>query len=107
MNINFDELLSAGTDYLSSTFEFRSRYHGGVYVTPANPDCFRRYHYMERQEHALDTLQWVLGIPQNVIINAARIENRYYERGGEGCISSEALIRGLLRNSDCPKENLL
>ena len=107
MNINFDELLSAGTDYLSSAYEFRSRYHGGVYVTYSNQDCYQRYHQMERQEHALYTLQWVLGIPQDVIINAARIENRYYERGGEGYISSETLIRGLLQNSDCPKENLL
>jgi len=107
MKIDFDQLLSAGFDYISSTFEFRSRYHGGVYISHSNKDCYERYQQMERHDYALNTLHWVLGIPQDVIINAARIENRYYERGGEGYIRSEDLIRGLLQNSDCPKENLL
>ena len=107
MNINFDELLSAGTEYRSSAFEFYSRYHGGVCITHANKDAYDRFWSMRRDERVVDMLAWVLRIPQNVIINAARIENRYYERGGEGCIDSARLIRGLLKNSNWLEKDAL
>ena len=99
MAINFDELLAAGQNCISSNFEFYKRYRG-MLINHTMRDAYERWWAVQRDERALDTLAWVLGIPQNIVINAARIENRYYERGGDKVLNSEKLIRGLLLNSD-------
>ena len=50
----------------------------------------------DRCEAVFHALCECAGIPQEVLIQAARIEDRYYERGGTRCLDPERLIRSLL-----------
>ena len=55
-----------------------------------------RLPFADRYEAVFHALCECAGIPQEVLIQAARIEDRYYERGGTRCLDLERLIRSLL-----------
>lgn len=93
--INYDEIISAGSEYIDARNAFSRRYPHGIYVTHSNPEAFDLYTLCERAERVLFTVSWVTGISQDVIINVARIENRYYERGGGRCVDAKRLLESL------------
>ena len=90
--MNYDEIIGAGIDYIDAKNAFRRRCPHGAYITYSNPEICDLYRWLDRAEHALDVIAAVTGISQSVIINAARIENRYYERGGQQMLSHQRLL---------------
>lgn len=95
MKINYDEILSAGIDYMMQAYDFYRCHPGPNYISHSNPKLYDDYHRMERAEHALDMVAYATGLHTADIIQAARIYNRYYDRGGEKIIDAQRLLEGL------------
>lgn len=103
MKINFGEIVSAGQSYIDALYRFRREYPGHNYISHADPALYEAYHAQERAERALTTVCYVLEIPANIPIQAARIINRAYERAyaqgrDPGIIDEAQVIRSLLAN---------
>lgn len=90
--MNYDEIISAGVDYINARNAFGYRCPHGAYITHSNPEVYDLYRQLDRAEHTLAVAARVTGISQADIVNAARIENRYYARGGQQSLSSQRLL---------------
>lgn len=97
MKINYGEIISTGTNYMDAQNHFRSKYHrpGGYYITHADPELYDAYRLVEKYETALNAMAYAFEIPASVIISAARVENRYYERGGQCLFDYKKLLESL------------
>ena len=97
MKINYAEIINAGTNYIDARNSFSSKFHrpGGYYITHADPDLYDSYRLVDKYETALNAMAYAFEIPVSVIINAARIENRYYERGGQYLVDYKKLLESL------------
>ncbi len=97
--MNYAVLLSAAHDYISAYNDVRSTFPHGYSLwnsTLFYSNAAQKSICHERYEAVFRTLCECTGIPQEVLIQAARIEDRYYERGGTRCLDPERLIRSLL-----------
>ena len=97
MKINYGEIVTAGSEYIDAQNRFMSKYHrpGGYFITHSQPDLYDACRLVEKYETALNAVAYAFEIPASVIINAARIEKRYYERGGQFLIDLEKLLEVL------------
>ena len=89
--MNYATLLSAAHDYIYAYNDVRRAFPHGFTLwnsTLLHSEAAQKSICHDRYECA--------GIPQEVLIQAARIEDRYYERGGTQCLDPERLIRSLL-----------
>ena len=94
--MNYDTIISAAQDYIYETNRLRKTYPNGFSLwndTLLHSDKAQRYIYTEKAEAVLSALCEFAGIPVAAAINAARIEERYYARGGTLLIDSERLVR--------------
>lgn len=97
--LNYDTLLSAAHDYIYAYNDLRRTFPNGVYIgrnAPLHSDAAQKYIRLNRSETVLRALCECTDIPEDAMIRAARIEDRYYDRGGTRCIDPERLIRSLL-----------
>ena len=97
--INFDCVISAALDYMSAYGDMRRHFPHGCYLygaTRNDSQELRDYHCLDRAERALSVLCEGIGITTDIAVQAARIENHYYERGGSQLVDSERLITTLL-----------
>ena len=97
--MNYDTLLSAAHDYISAYNDVRRTFPHGFTLwdsTLLHSEAAQKSICHDRCEAVFHALCECAGIPQEVLIQAARIEDRYYERGGTRCLDPERLIRSLL-----------
>ena len=97
--MNYATLLSAAHDYISAYSDVRRTFPYGFTLwdsTLLHSEAAQKSIYHDRYEAVFRALCECAGIPQEVLIQAARIEDRYYERGGTRCLDLERLIRSLL-----------
>lgn len=97
--MNYDMLLSAAHDYTYAYNDLRSTFPRGTYIgydALLHSDVVQKYICLDEKETALKCLSECTGIDRRVLIQAARIEDRYYARGGTRCLDAEQLIRSLL-----------
>lgn len=97
--MNYDTLLSAAHDYTYAYNDLRSTFPRGIYIghdALLHSGAVQKYICLDKKETALDCLSECTGIDRRVLIQAARIEDRYYARGGTRCLDAEQLIRSLL-----------
>lgn len=97
--MQYDTLLNAAQEYCEAQFNFQFMFPNGIPRSASDPHGFgkaRLWNKVEMAEAVLDALSEFSEIPREVMINAVRIENRYYERGGTELLSAERLIRSLL-----------
>lgn len=93
--MKYDEIINCGHDYNDACNAFMRRCPHGAYITHSNPEVYDLYRQLDRAEHALDVVAWVTGISRADIVNAARIENRYYARGGQWILNPQRLLQGM------------
>lgn len=94
--MNYDTIISAAQEYIYQENRRRKTYPNGCCLwddTLLHYDKAQRCIYTEKAEAVLNALCEFAGIPVGAAINAARIYDRYYERGGTHCIDAERLIR--------------
>lgn len=94
----YDMLLSLGWEVIDATRAFRTAYPHGCFIGRYminDEDCKRRslYDRMELAEKILREVCYVIHGDQTAIVRAARIQERYYERGGSKILDAERLIR--------------
>ena len=97
--MNYDTLLSAARDYIYAYNDLRSTFPRGIYIghnALLNSGAVQKYICLDKKETVLDCLSECTGIDRRVLIQAARVEDRYYARGGTRCLDAEQLIRSLL-----------
>ena len=97
--MNYDTLLSAARDYIYAYNDLRGTFPRGIYIghnALLNSGAVQKYICLDKKETALDCLSECTGIDRRVLIQAARVEDRYYARGGTRCLDAEQLIRSLL-----------
>ena len=97
--MNYDTLLSAAHDYIYAYNDVRRTFPHGYCLwdsTLLHSEAAQKSICHDRYEAVFHALCECAGIPQEVLIQAARIEDRYYERGGTRCLDLERLIRSLL-----------
>lgn len=97
--MDYNTLLSAAHDYIYAYNDLRRTFPRGVYIgrnTLLHSDAAQKYIYLDKIEATLDSLVECTGITREVLIQAARVEDRYYARGGTRCLDAEQLIRSLL-----------
>lgn len=97
--MNYATLLSAAHDYISAYNDVRRTFPYGFTLwdsTLLHSEAAQKSICYDRCEAVFHALCECAGIPQEVLIQAARIEDRYYERGGTRCLAPERLIRSLL-----------
>ena len=97
--MNYATLLSAAHDYIYAYNDVRRAFPHGFTLwnsTLLHSEAAQKSICHDRYEAVFRALCECAGIPQEVLIQAARIEDRYYERGGTQCLDPERLIRSLL-----------
>lgn len=97
--MNYDAIIAAATDYMYAYNDLRRTFPNGVCLyqeTHWGSKAATRCRYYDRYDAVLRGICEATDIPMAAAINAVRIENRYYERGGTQCINSERLLRSLL-----------
>lgn len=97
--MNYDTLLSAAHDYVYAYNDLRRTFPRGCtlwYDTPLHSDAAQKYIYCDRNESVLRALCECTGIPEDALIRAARVEDRYYAHGGTHCLDAERLVRSLI-----------
>ena len=97
--MNYATLLSAAHDYIYAYNDVRRTFPHGFTLwnsTLLHSEAAQKSICHDRYEAVFCALCECAGIPQEVLIQAARIEDRYYERGGTRCLDPERLIRSLL-----------
>lgn len=97
--MKYDTLLSAAHDYIYAYNDLRRTFPRGLTIwnsTPINSDAAQKYIQLDRYEAVLYAVCECTGISRDVVITAARIEDRYYARGGTRCLDAEQLICSLL-----------
>ena len=95
--IDCEWLMSFAREYIDAVYAYRgnSEFKGlyfGDYIDRNHQDCA---HASAREQYvgdALWTASKMLRIPETALINAARIENRYYDRGGGKLLDFKRLI---------------
>lgn len=95
--IDCEWLMSFAREYIDAVYAYRgpAEYKGlyiGEYLDQTKRDCV---HASAREQYvgdALWTASKMLRIPETALINAARIENRYYDRGGGKLLDLKRLI---------------
>ena len=83
--MNYATLLSAAHDYIYAYNDVRRTFPHGYCLwdsTLLHSEAAQKSICHDRYESVFRALCECTGIPQEVLIQAARIENRYYERGG-------------------------
>ena len=93
---NYDLVLSYGFDYIDAENAFHSKYRNMCITRNGTPDAWDAANRAENAVRSLCDVSLVLNIPYDVIVNAARVMNRYYERGGGLVIDAEKLIRSMI-----------
>ncbi len=94
--MNYDTIFDAAQNYIDQENLLRKTYPNGLTIwedTPIHSDAAHRYIYTEKAEAVLNALCEFAGIPVAAAINAVRIYNRYYERGGTLFLDAERLVR--------------
>ena len=97
--MNYATLLSAAHDYIYAYNDVRRAFPHGYTLwdsTLLHSEAAQKSICHDRYEAVFHALCECAGIPQEVLIQAARIEDHYYERGGTRCLDPERLIRSLL-----------
>ena len=97
--LNYDTLLAAAHNYIYAYNDLRRTFPNGVYLwnsTLLHSEAAQKSICHDRCEAVFHALCECAGIPQEVLIQAARIEDRYYERGGTRCLNAERLVRSLV-----------
>lgn len=97
--MNYATLLAAAHDYIYAYNDVRRAFPHGFTLwnsTLLHSEAAQKSICHDRYEAVSHALCECAGIPQEVLIQAARIEDRYYERGGTQCLDPERLIRSLL-----------
>lgn len=95
--IDYEQLLVTGSDYMDAenryrgNKDFRGLYLGGT-LSGVKREAFEASIRAEWAEHALYIACYITGIPENAVVRAARIEARYYDRGGSKVLDSKRLI---------------
>lgn len=97
--INYEVIITAASDYIYAMYEIRKAYPKGYTIfsdTPYHDDFVQKHVQLEKSRDVLWALSEMSGISVDVAVNAARIENRYYEKyGGTRIVDAEKLIRVL------------
>ena len=99
--INWDQLLSAAHDYMDArryflgNDDFKGHYFGDQ-LSGLKRQSYDASNKADEAERILYTACYATGVPEDAVIRAARIEYRYYDRGGSQCIDAERLIRSQL-----------
>lgn len=91
--IDYGEVLAAGSEWFSyraALAEQTKKY--GTYITYAKRELYDAYALFDKADRVLWTLAQAVNIPADAIKKAARIEERYYNRGGTLLIDARALI---------------
>lgn len=94
--MNYDTIIYAAQEYSYQVNKLRSSYPNGLTIwedTKIHSNQGQRAIYTEKAEAVLNALCEFAGIPAGAAINAARIYDRYYERGGTLCLDAERLVR--------------
>lgn len=94
--MNYDTIISAAQEYIYQMNQIRKTFPNGLCVwknTTIHSNEGQRAIYTEKAEAVLYALCEFAGIPVGAAINAARIFDRYYERGGTLCLDAERLVR--------------
>lgn len=95
ININFEALLSAGGESNYAEREYREAVKNRAKFTQEN--LTDRFWCLDKHNEKLYALAWATGIPCGVMVQAARIYDRYAEKTGR-VLDAEKLILGLLEN---------
>lgn len=99
--IDWEQLLSAARDYCDMELYYRgnSDFHGlyiGDELSGVKRQSYDAANCAEWAERVLYTACYVTNVPEAAVIRAARIEARYYDRGGSKVLDAERLIRSQL-----------
>ena len=94
--MNYDAIINAAQEYSDRINALRRAYPNGYCLTletRLHADKAQKSIYLDKAEAVLWAVCDATGIPVDAAISAARIYNRYYERGGEHILDTERLIR--------------
>ena len=97
--MNYQAIVNAATDYNIAMYNLRKNFPAGVYLgswTKLHDRDAELYTLFDRAEKILWAVCECTNIPVEVAIMAARLENRYYERGGYQILDVENLIKSLM-----------
>ena len=99
--INWEQVLAAASEYMDAEQYYRGNEDfKGHYIGDELSGVKRKTYDAERNaswaERVLYTVCYATGIPEVAIIRAARIEARYYDKGGTKVLDAERLIRSQL-----------
>ena len=97
--MDYNTLLSAAHDYIYAYNDVRRAFPHGFTLwnsTLLHSEAAQKSICHDRYEAVLRALCECTGIPEATLIQAARIEDRYYDRGGTRCLDAERLVRSLI-----------
>lgn len=103
MKINYGEIVSTGLDYSDACYRYHRKYSGSQYISHKDPDLYEAYHRMERAERVMTVVCYVLEMPTDIPVRAARIMEKAYRRAASlghdyGNINDEIVVKSLLAN---------
>ena len=94
--MNYDAIITAAQEYSDRINAFRRAYPHGYHFgqeTRLHADATQKYISLDKAEAILWAVCEATGVSVDAAVSAARIYNRYYERGGEHILDAERLIR--------------
>ena len=95
--LDWSILLTFGENYIDSEYRYRTM----IVNRPRLMTVETKDEVIAREDSwqasfALDDVADMTRVPVNVIVNAARVVNRYYDRGGSRLVDAEKLIRSMV-----------
>ena len=94
--LDYDYLINFGYEYMEAEHAYRSCYRDMFISRTGNPDAYYASQRAYRAGNVLSDVAIMTHVPADVIVNAARVMNRYYDRGGGLVIDAEKLIRSMI-----------
>ena len=94
--LDYDLLLNFGADYIDAENAYRSRYRNKYITREGSPDAWKAAEDAWKAGSVLADVAIMTRVPADVIVNAARVMNRYYERGNGLVVDAEKLIRSMI-----------
>lgn len=94
--LDYDLLLNFGADYMMAEYAYRSRYRNMYISRTGSPDAWKAAEDAWKASSVLSDVAAMAHVPADIIINAARVMNRYYDRGNGLVVDAEKLIRSMI-----------
>lgn len=91
--IDYDILIGIALDVMDAEYQYRKNVRGYYFGKTVDSDKYDMYCRSWYKGYMFSDLCTMIGVDAAAVYNAARIYNRYFERGGQGCPDCERLVR--------------